>query len=236
MTHLIEHVRGGVKRMSRSNTMQRFDYVTNACRGKRVLHLGCADHPITERKLAMGALLHSALDRVAGTLYGMDVNSEAIGVLRRTGYQNLFVGDAEHLTEIIPAQDIHFDVIVAGELLEHLSNPGRFLDAVKAIMDPDSQLIITTVNAFCLFRFIYYVVHLGVERIHADHVAYYSASTLTALAQRHGFEIQDVRYYPIGRELRRADWVPRYFWLLDRLSYWPCPFLAAGLIIALRVK
>ncbi|MBO0181221.1 hypothetical protein J0682_30075, partial [Vibrio parahaemolyticus] len=77
-----------------------------------------------------------------------------------------------------------FDVIVAGEIIEHLNNPGLFLSGVRRFMHRDSKLVITTINAYCAMRFFVYALRgrRGInEFVHPDHVAYYSYSTLRVL-------------------------------------------------------
>ena len=204
------------------------------CRGKRVLHLGCADYPLTEQKLSMGALLYAEIAKVAQVQVGADNSVEGIELLRRHGYRNLYVADVESILECVPNEDRYFDVVIAGEIIEHLSNPGLFLDSAKAVLG--GKLVLTTVNAYCLFRFVWYLGHLGVEYVHPDHVYYFSISTLKGLAARHGYVVDDLKFYPIGRELRGAKGIPRYFWWLDKLTYWPFPFLADGIIMTLSLE
>ena len=206
------------------------------CCGKRVLHLGCADYPLTEEKVSMGALLYSEIAKVAQVQIGVDNSVEGIELLRRYGYKNLYVADAESILECVPNEDQHFDVVIAGEIIEHLSNPGLFLDSVKAALGKGGELVLTTVNAYCLFRFVWYLGHLGVEYVHPDHVYYFSVSTLKRLAARHGYVVDDLKFYPIGRELRGAKCIPSYFWWLDKLTYWPFPFLADGIIMTLSLR
>src|SRR2546425_668510 len=67
----------------------------------------------------------------------------ALEWMRSEGYE-VMVLDAER----IPAGGEKFDSIVAGELIEHLANPGMFLKSARARLRPDSQLILTTPNPF----------------------------------------------------------------------------------------
>jgi len=228
-------IKNGSTRISSSNTLQRFDYLVEICKGKRVLHLGCADYPFTTKKLSMDALLYEKIAHVAQVQVGVDNNMEGIETLRRLGYKNLYVADLENALEIIPEGEKCFDVVVAGEIIEHLSNPGLFLDSIKKILG-DGKLVLTIVNAYCLFRIVWYLFHLGIEYVHPDHVYYFSISTLKGIAIRHGYTVEDLKFYPIGRELHNAKGIPWYFWLLNRLSYWPLPFFADGIMILLSVR
>src|SRR5262245_29333406 len=125
--------------------VQRVDYLIDRCRGRRVLHLGCTNWPYTDAALADGSLLHLQLQKVAAELHGVDADPEGLARLAARGHNHLHQGDLERLDTLPLAAS--FDVIVAGEIIEHLANPGRFLAGVQALMLADTSLIITTVNA-----------------------------------------------------------------------------------------
>lgn len=91
-----------------------------------------------------------------------------------------------------------FEVILVGEVIEHLSNPGLFLKGVKRFFGPATQMIVTTPDAFSLHRFL--LALAGREYVHPDHVCYYSYSTLRHLLQRHGFSVtEELAYVLAGR-------------------------------------
>src|SRR5690242_17147194 len=98
--------------------VQRVDHLLARCRGRRVLHLGCTNWPYTDAALADGSLLHLRLAGVAAELYGIDADAEGLARLAAAGHHHLHRGDLEALdTLALPP----FDVIVAGEIIEHLS-------------------------------------------------------------------------------------------------------------------
>jgi len=148
-------------------------------------------------------LLHFDLEKIASELYGFDFDQAGLDILAQEGSKNLFRADLEHLEDV--PLDAAFDVIIAGEMIEHLNNPGLFLEGIKRFMRPDSLILITTINAYSGMRFLYYGVKGkgGLqEPVHPDHVAYYSYSTLSKLLQRHGLTVDNFLFYDIGREHR----------------------------------
>jgi hypothetical protein len=205
------------------------EFLETISRGKRVLHLGCTNHPYTQDSIDNGMLLHDNLSRVASELWGIDGDAESLKVLRDRGYMHLIEGDIESLNSVDGLPE--FDLVIAGEIIEHVNNPGLFLNAVRSLMAPKTKLVLTTVNAYCGFRNIYYALRGkgGVaEPVHPDHVAYYSYVTLNNLLKRHSLKVIDFLYYDIGVEHRKFSrrWL---LWLNDicvRLS----PQLADGLI------
>src|SRR5207247_8421852 len=79
--------------------------------GRRVLDLGCRYGALT-RAYAQG-------NRVVG----LDVDRAALAKAAQLGIHTVW-GDAD---EPLPFEAEHFDVVVAGELLEHVSFPDRLV-------------------------------------------------------------------------------------------------------------
>jgi SAM-dependent methyltransferase len=168
-----------------------------------VLHLGCTNWPYTLEAMEAGTLLHKDLAEVSSELYGFDFDQEGIDVLAAKGFDNLFQADVEKLGEV--ALDKKFDVIIAGEMIEHLNNPGRFLEGIKRFMNSETKLVLTTINAYSGMRFFVYGLRGrggSLEPVHPDHVAYYSYSTLKLLLERHGFNVAEFMFYDLGFEHR----------------------------------
>jgi hypothetical protein len=85
-----------------------------------------------------------------------------------------------------------FDIIVCGEVLEHLSNPGWFLTRLKA-QYAGTPVIITVPNAFSSAG--YKWLAKGKENVNIDHVSWYSPRTLATLLSRAGYTYADLFYY-----------------------------------------
>jgi SAM-dependent methyltransferase len=79
-----------------------------------------------------------------------------------------------------------FDVVVAGDVLEHVSNQGLFLENIGRHLRDDGVLILTTPNAKWPTVFL---------APHPDHVLWHDRSTLTGTVRRHGLEIRHFQYY-----------------------------------------
>jgi SAM-dependent methyltransferase len=188
--------------------VQRVEFIKDACRGRKVLHLGCTNWPYTKEALENDSLLHLELNELAGELWGLDFDQSGLDILQEKGISYLYRADLEKLDDL--ELDETFDVIVAGEMIEHLNNPGLFLQGIQRFMNTDTTLIITTVNAYCGFRMLYYALRGKggtAEPVHPDHVAYYSYSTLNLLLTRAGLEVSKFMFYDLGTEHREtAPW------------------------------
>jgi ubiquinone/menaquinone biosynthesis C-methylase UbiE len=142
--------------------------------------------------------------KTASELYGFDFDQKGIDILEQAGGKNLFRADLEKLEDVWLNET--FDVIIAGEMIEHLSNPGLFLRGVQRFMNKDTKLIITTINAYSGMRFIIYGLRgKGGENepVHPDHVAYYSYKTLNLVLEREKLKINEFVFYDVGPEHRR---------------------------------
>ncbi len=215
--------------------VQRLAIIHELCAGKRVLHLGCTNYPYTNEAIDSNMLLHFELEKICSDLWGIDADQEGIDILRSHGSENIIFGDLEDLSNV--PLNLAFDVILAGEMIEHLNNPGLFLEGVKKFMSGETVLLLTTINAYCAMRFFYYGARGKrgrSEPVHPDHVAYYSYSTLKLLLERHGLLLDTFLYYDIGVEHR-----PHVRWFLkvvNDLSVRIVPQWADGVIAVCKMS
>jgi len=80
-----------------------------------------------------------------------------------------------------------FDIIVAGDVLEHVSNQGLLLDNIKKHLKDKGKLILSTVNAKWITVML---------KPNPTHALWHCEYTLKALLKRHGFVITYFRFYP----------------------------------------
>lgn len=150
--------------------VQRETFILERCAGKRVVEFG-ASGP-----------LHDAIAKVASAWTGFD----------RVVSAGVLAYDLDDVTQAdLPSLD-GAEVIVCGEVLEHLSNPGHLLARIRAQVK-DIPLIVSVPNAFTDVA----LKHLakGYENVNIDHVAWYSPRTLTTLLTRAGFTIRAFHWY-----------------------------------------
>lgn len=215
--------------------VQRVDFIKKACEGKKVLHLGCTNYPYTKQSIESEMLLHFELEKVARELYGFDFDDAGLDILREANIKNLYQANLENLANV--ALDETFDVIIAGEMIEHLSNPGLFLKGIKRFMNAETELIITTINAYCGLRFLIYGLRgKGGENepVHPDHVAYYSYKTLSLILNRENLNVKKFYFYDIGTEHRPFN---RWFYnAFNDICVKISPQLSDGIIAVCSIK
>jgi 2-polyprenyl-3-methyl-5-hydroxy-6-metoxy-1,4-benzoquinol methylase len=174
--------------------VNRINYLKELCRGKKVLHLGATDSPMTKEAIQKGDFLHLHLDEVSEYLIGLDLDFSMIQWLSdNQEINNIKHGNIEK-PENYPSTD--FDIVIAGEIFEHLSNPGKALDCIRSTIKSSSVLVITVPNAYSIKGFLRAVIKH--ELIHPDHTLHHSPHTLKTLLERHGFSVNTYFSYVNG--------------------------------------
>jgi hypothetical protein len=169
------------------------EFIADYSIGKNVLHLGCVDAGFTQQKYNKGLLLHDRLYRVANTLWGVDIDEAGLNWMRAQGYPSLYQADIVNLTSIPGVLNQNFDLILLTEVLEHLNNPGSFLENIRPLFRTQTEIMITVPNCISLTNFMKY--WRGEELVHPDHNFWFSFPTLLHLLTKYGYAIQSFCLY-----------------------------------------
>ena len=159
----------------------RFDQLRAYFVNRTVLDVGCASG------CSRPDWFHGLIADVASRTVGIDVDAEAVAELRERGL-DIRLADAESLQ----LGEERFEVIHAGEVIEHLDQPGGFLRSALADLSPGGKVVLTTPNVFCISNFVYRVG--GRRRVNADHVAWYCEDTMRQALERSGLEVEELFY------------------------------------------
>lgn len=112
-----------------------------------------------------------------------------------------------------------FDIIFAGDIIEHLPNPGLFLDAAHRHLRPTGKLILTTPNAFHLFN-LTEKISKGEPTVNSDHTCYFTTKTIRTLLRKCGYNVLSFGYvYTLESEYRQS-FKKRILNVLYRLLSW----------------
>lgn len=162
--------------------VHKFPYVMALCSGRAVLDLGAYDETAVEFKRGTDDWLHGAIASVASAVVGVDNSPLLPADGLKTGERSVIVpGDIMKLESI--DLDERPDIIVAGELIEHLPDAVAFLRGLgQDERFRGSRLILTTPNACSLHNVILGL--FGRESTHRDHVAIHSYKTLATLLRQ----------------------------------------------------
>jgi SAM-dependent methyltransferase len=180
MVGLIEHLAEPVRSF--------YDIVLPVVANRSVLDVGSISHSYVGRA-AYKIWNFDVLARQAEKIKGIDILTEDVALARRDGY-DIDVGNAE--TYIAAEQ---YDVVFAGDLIEHLSNPGLFLDCSYRNLVDGGTLVRATPNTYSLTRLVRVCMRFTNEPpVNPEHTFYFTPSTLTQLISRHGFQISSIHY------------------------------------------
>ncbi len=152
---------------------------------REVMDLGCVDarpqRNSAGERIAKPNFLFKRVHEVNPNVLGVDIDQEGIEQLKAQGYQAV-CADVE--TMDLGRQ---FDTIIAGEIIEHLENCGRFLRNLRRHLKPDGVLIISTPNPFYVGQ-TWKIWRYGRPMVHEDHLNWQDPITLDALLRRTGYE------------------------------------------------
>jgi 2-polyprenyl-3-methyl-5-hydroxy-6-metoxy-1,4-benzoquinol methylase len=102
--------------------------------GRKVLDLGCRDGALTQAFLA------------GNEVTGVDADQEALAAAAKLGIETRWAD----LDQPLELGDDSFDVVVAGELLEHLRDPQALVAEIRRVLRPGGTFVASVPNAYRL--------------------------------------------------------------------------------------
>ncbi len=158
----------------------RIAYIRELARDRSVLDIGAVEHTLLAHDTSQW--LHGQLAAVAKRCVGLDVLEGPCAALRSEGY-DIRVHDI--MDEPMGEQ---FELVVAGEVIEHVDSPGQLLAGAASALAPSGRLVLTTPNSYMLNYAWHGLTGKG-ARENADHVSGFNASHMLELGRRHGLRL-----------------------------------------------
>ena len=109
-------------RVPKARLVDRIGFVLERARGRRVIHLGFVDEMRMDERMRQGSWLHAQLARVAGEVIGIDISAEGVRAAAAAGYE-VHETDCEDAEAVAALELDPADIVLAGELVEHLTSP-----------------------------------------------------------------------------------------------------------------
>lgn len=190
------HRATALRRAWRPSVDDRISFMRQACADKKVLDIGCVAHESSRIDSPMW--LHRHLAEVASLCVGVDVSPDGVAAMTEAGFIAVQHDLCEGLGPI--AQHGLFDVIVAGELVEHVESLGMVFQTATDALTREGRLIITTPNPYAPWRVS--AGRRGIVWENADHICYLFPSGVAELAERHGLVLTQA--FTVDR--RRVPW------------------------------
>ncbi len=215
-----------LERLPVSRPVHRLRYVTQACKGKRVLDVGAYDETeIDKPQHRSWRWAHAEIARSAAAILGVDGSPKLRDAKRiRTPVGTEIVyALVEDMDTIL--REFRPDIVFAGELIEHTSNTLDWLARIGQVL-PGTRLILTTPNATSLINIA--LSFINRENNHHDHLHIYSYKTLATLARKLKMTDVILRPYYYHSEFFRGrvpSWIVPLIYCADYLFLTPLQYL-----------
>lgn len=142
----------------------RFEFFAQMCRGRKVMHVGCADAMAFKED----SNLHIHLSRLDKNtvVEGLDINVEAIKVIEAVCPGTYFTAYDQI--------NGNYDIVLVPEVMEHIYDVNSFLKEIFSIASKEYIITVPSVYAAQIFCDDAY----SLEMVHPDHKYWFSPYTL----------------------------------------------------------
>ncbi|MBI4021210.1 MAG: class I SAM-dependent methyltransferase [Candidatus Aenigmarchaeota archaeon] len=155
---------------------------------------------------------------------GRDVTAIDI-VIKRPG-KNVVKADATRM----PFRAQTFDSLLAGEIIEHLDEPGRFVAEGRRVLKDGGTLLLTTPNRRSLLN------RLTKAYEKPAHLTLFTRQELVSLLEQHGFRVERLTLLPYTAESSEGSGHPWFFPIRKAMHpFLPAPLQEQFVVIARAV-
>jgi SAM-dependent methyltransferase len=159
----------------------RINYLCSIASGKDILDIGVVDHTIQDAHRS--DWLHGNLYRCAKTCLGIDILEEEVEQLRHEGFNVVCIDISKEFLEKT------FDLIICGDVIEHLDTPGNLLANAVKMLRPSGKIVLSVPNPWYINVILQNVFNGTPYLDNADHVSWFDPCTICELGQRYGLAL-----------------------------------------------
>ncbi len=179
--------------------LKREDFLASKLKGKKIIHIGCADHlEVIDEKMKSGLWLHNILINHADDCLGIDINKSAVKyITEKYKIDNLIAGDVTK-GDINQIKNNQWDIVLFGEIIEHINNPVEFLSAFKKnYSEYTNGFIVSVPNILNLARFKFMLKYS--EVINSDHRYWFTPYTILKILIEAGYHPEQLDFVNLSR-------------------------------------
>jgi hypothetical protein len=182
--------------------LPRDERILHFSNNKNILHIGATNFPYHKEVAPRNDLLHQKIQKICNRLVGLDISKEAIKYLKiKHGIDNIVYGsiyDPKLITKLIRHYKVN--LIIVGEVVEHLSDPGLALDALYTASGSvkNKPEVIFTVPNYLSYISLKTHVFYNREIVHPDHNFWFSYTTFKNFLHKHGFAVKEFSWCTYG--------------------------------------
>lgn len=217
--------------------VDRLTYISQFCKNTKVLDIGCYDETAIKSKRDSEYWLHELISKKAKKVIGIDSSAQIRSEIKTGPRSKIIKKDLYDLDKIFASAN-KVDVIVAGELIEHIPDVSKFLQMMKELY-PKKVLILSTPNATSLSNIL--LAFFNRESSHKDHIQIFSYKTLYALSIKNDLKkFQIIPYKVKFTELYlNSSKIKGFFIKITEglINFWEnaFPMLSGGFILIIRL-
>jgi hypothetical protein len=170
--------------------MNTHELLISLCKDKYVLDLGFVQHNIKNHDEK--DWLYKNLKNVSKSIHGLGFLEKEINYFKSKGYDCSF-GNVENFS-----LNKKYEVIVEGELIDHLSNFDGFLTCCRKQLSEDGIMILTTPNVFAFGNIltIFNKIFGKQPSINKEPTCWFDETTLELLFKRFNFKTIEINTFP----------------------------------------
>ncbi|MFA5993697.1 MAG: class I SAM-dependent methyltransferase [Parcubacteria group bacterium] len=171
---------------------------------KKILDVGCYN----------GVYAKVFLDN-KNDVYGIDASSDAVAEASKHGIKAIVA----NLEERFPFDDETFDVVHAGEVIEHLYDTDIFVSECNRVLKRNGTFIVTTPNTLSLARRILYLFGNGkffeasntfsAEERSVGHIRFFTKKLLKNFIEANGFKMNKFTSDYVNLPLFRSNFLAK---------------------------
>jgi 2-polyprenyl-3-methyl-5-hydroxy-6-metoxy-1,4-benzoquinol methylase len=184
--------------LSMPTIADRIEYLRRRCTGKKVLHIGCLDHPeVILERIKNETWLHGIISEVSEQCIGIDINDTSYHIVHRElcidNIQLIDLSKSLKENDVSHLRKVKWDLILCAEILEHVTNHQQLLQNLHSLSQFNTMIIITGPNAFGFENFINTL--RGFETVNSDHKYWFTFYTMSRMLVANGWKPHRLIYY-----------------------------------------
>lgn len=156
-------------------------------RNKKILDIACYNGYIGEK-----------IKNNNNVVFGIDASEEAVRISKQKG----LIAKVSDIEKSLPYKNNSFDLVFAGEIIEHIVDTDFFIDEIRRVLKPNGELIITTPNVASLDRRLMLLFNKNPffpasfsypANTQAGHVRFFNDKLLIDFLRHKGFDIVSMK-------------------------------------------
>lgn len=167
-------------KVRKAKKIEKRDFILDFCKNKNILDVGCVGQDIDIKN---DLWLHNGIKKVCASLVGVDINLSGLEKMKTKGFNVYHVNELKTHTE-------KYDVIVMGDVIEHVDSPIEFLRFYKQFLTKNGVMLISTPN-FLSAKSIVSTFLFNFHSVNEEHTCWLCYKTFFEICNRSQMEIVD---------------------------------------------